>query len=105
MTRTIGIITARMASSRLPGKPLALICGIPMVGHVYFRSKMSQALDEVYIATCDNEIYHAMLHQVSTNIVSYHSVRHPVLSQLPRGQARALIAWPGLVSPNVHRYA
>jgi len=56
MTRTIGIIPARMASSRLPGKPLALICGIPMVGHVYFRSKMSQALDEVYIATCDNEI-------------------------------------------------
>ncbi len=56
MTRTIGIIPARMASSRLPGKPLAPICGIPMVGHVYFRSKMSRALDEVYIATCDRAI-------------------------------------------------
>ena len=56
MTRAIGIIPARMASSRLPGKPLVPICGIPMVGHVYFRSKMSQALDEVYIATCDQEI-------------------------------------------------
>lgn len=52
----IGIIPARMASSRLPGKPLAKICGIPMVGHVYFRSKMSKALREVYVATCDKEI-------------------------------------------------
>lgn len=52
----IGIIPARMASSRFPGKPLAEIQSIPMVGHVYFRSKMSQMLDEVYIATCDNEI-------------------------------------------------
>ena len=57
MTRAIGIVPARMASSRLPGKPLAPICGIPMVGHVYFRSKMSRALEEVYIATCDKEIY------------------------------------------------
>lgn len=54
--RTIGIIPARMASSRFPGKPLASICGIPMIGHVYFRSKMCKLLDEVYIATCDKEI-------------------------------------------------
>src|SRR3990167_9459525 len=45
-----------MASSRFPGKPLARILGIPMVGHVYFRSKMSGALDELYVATCDREI-------------------------------------------------
>ncbi len=53
---TIGIIPARMASSRFPGKPLADIHGIPMIGHCYFRSKMSPCLDEVYIATCDEEI-------------------------------------------------
>lgn len=54
--KIIGIIPARMASSRFPGKPLAEIRGIPMIGHVYFRSKMSNLLDEVYIATCDQEI-------------------------------------------------
>lgn len=54
--RVIGIIPARMASSRFPGKPLTTIHGEPMVGHVYFRSKMCEALDEVYIATCDNDI-------------------------------------------------
>jgi len=52
----IGIIPARMASTRFPGKPLAEICGIPMVGHVFFRSKMSSLLNEVYIATCDQAI-------------------------------------------------
>jgi len=52
-----GIIPARMSSSRFPGKPLAKICGIPMVGHVLKRSKMSKLLDEVYVATCDKEIY------------------------------------------------
>ena len=52
----IGIIPARMASSRFPGKPLAKIRGIPMIGHVYHRSKMSDILSEVYIATCDKEI-------------------------------------------------
>ncbi|HEX2623357.1 MAG TPA: 3-deoxy-manno-octulosonate cytidylyltransferase [Phototrophicaceae bacterium] len=52
----IGIIPARMASSRFPGKPLRTIQGIPMVGHCYFRSKMSTRLDEVYVATCDQEI-------------------------------------------------
>ena len=52
----IGMIPARMASSRFPGKPLALISGIPMVGHVYLRSKMSTLLNEVYVATCDQEV-------------------------------------------------
>jgi len=52
-----GIIPARMSSSRFPGKPLAKICGIQMVGHVLKRSKMSKLLDEVYVATCDKEIY------------------------------------------------
>jgi len=54
--RIIGIIPARMASSRFPGKPLASILGVPMIGHVYFRSKMSKMLDAVYVATCDDEI-------------------------------------------------
>lgn len=52
----IGIIPARMESSRFPGKPLEKIAGIPMVGHCWFRSKMSK-LDEVFIATCNREIF------------------------------------------------
>lgn len=54
--RIIGVIPARMASSRFPGKPLARICGIPMLGHIYFRCQLAKVLDEVYMATCDEEI-------------------------------------------------
>ncbi len=52
----IGIIPARMGSSRFPGKPLAKICGVPMIEHVYRRSAMSKLLNAVYVATCDIEI-------------------------------------------------
>lgn len=52
----IGVIPARMGSSRFPGKPLAKILGIPMIGHIYYRCKMAKALNEVYLATCDEEI-------------------------------------------------
>lgn len=53
----ISIIPARMGSSRFPGKPMADILGMPMIGHVYKRVKMSKTLSEVYVATCDDEIY------------------------------------------------
>lgn len=53
----ISIIPARMGSSRFPGKPMAKILGMPMIGHVYKRVKMSKTLSEVYVATCDKEIY------------------------------------------------
>ncbi|MGG7048326.1 MULTISPECIES: 3-deoxy-manno-octulosonate cytidylyltransferase [unclassified Campylobacter] len=53
----ISIIPARMGSSRFPGKPMKEILGIPMIGHVYKRVKMSKILNEVYVATCDSEIF------------------------------------------------
>jgi len=56
----VGIIPARMASSRFPGKPLAKICGMPMIGHVYHRSVMSKSLSAVYVATCDQEVVEYM---------------------------------------------
>ncbi len=55
--RILGIIPARMGSSRFPGKPLEEICGVPMIGHCYYRTKMAQGVNETYVATCDKEIY------------------------------------------------
>jgi len=57
----IGIIPARMASTRFPGKPMAMINGIPMIGHVYFRCRMCPLLTDVYVATCDNEVFDYIL--------------------------------------------
>jgi len=53
----IGMIPARMASTRFPDKPMAIINGIPMIGHVYYRCKMCALLTNVYVATCDREVF------------------------------------------------
>lgn len=54
----IGIIPARYASSRFPGKPLAEICGKTMIERVYTQA--SKALDDVVVATDDRRIYEAV---------------------------------------------
>jgi len=54
----IGIIPARYASTRFPGKPLADIGGMTMIERVYRRA--SQALDNVIVATDDSRIYDAV---------------------------------------------
>ncbi|MFH0760915.1 MAG: 3-deoxy-manno-octulosonate cytidylyltransferase [Bacteroidota bacterium] len=50
----LGVIPARMASIRFPGKPVVLVGGVPMVIRVY--RQVQQALSQVVIATCDTEI-------------------------------------------------
>ena len=52
----IGIIPARLASTRFPNKPLAKMHGYSMIEHVYRRSKYAKSIDEIYITTCDGEI-------------------------------------------------
>lgn len=54
--KVVGIIPVRMAASRFPGKPLALIHGRPMVEHVFRRAWMSKTMSEVVVATCDEAI-------------------------------------------------
>ena len=56
MTKVIGVVPARMASSRFPGKPLFPICGRPMVEHVFERARMFPGWDALVLATCDPEI-------------------------------------------------
>ena len=54
----VGIIPARYASSRFPGKPLAKIGGKPMIERVWMQ--VSKVLDEVYVATDDRRIADAV---------------------------------------------
>jgi 3-deoxy-manno-octulosonate cytidylyltransferase (CMP-KDO synthetase) len=58
--KIIAIIPARMGSSRFPGKPLAPILGRPMIEHVYRRTSLCKTLNDVFVATCDQEIYDAV---------------------------------------------
>ena len=54
--KTIVFIPARYGSSRLPGKPLKLIAGKPMIQHVFERVAKAEGLDGVYVATDDDRI-------------------------------------------------
>ena len=58
MSNILGIIPARYESTRLPGKPLAMIGNKPMIQHVYERCH--KALRFVYVATDDERIFDAV---------------------------------------------
>ena len=55
----IGLIPARYASTRFPGKPLALLAGKPVIQHVYEQAV--KVLDAVYVATDDERIYNKVM--------------------------------------------
>jgi len=54
--KLVALIPARWASSRFPGKPLAMILGRPMIEQVYRRALSLPEVDEVHIATDSLEI-------------------------------------------------
>lgn len=54
--KTYVFIPARYGSSRLPGKPLKLINGKPMIQHVFERISKAQGIEAVYVATDDDRI-------------------------------------------------
>lgn len=54
--KVIAIIPARLASTRFPNKPLAPILGKSMIQHIIERVKLCNEIDEVVVATCDDEI-------------------------------------------------
>ena len=55
--KVIGIVPARYASTRFPGKPLALIAGKPLIRHVVERCQQAKSLAEVIVATDDTRIW------------------------------------------------
>jgi 3-deoxy-manno-octulosonate cytidylyltransferase (CMP-KDO synthetase) len=58
--KIIGILPARYASTRLPGKSLKDICGKPMIQYVYEAAQKSRLLYQVLVATDDQRILDAV---------------------------------------------
>ena len=56
----LAIIPARLASTRFPGKVLALLAGKPLVMHVYDRTSKAALVTETVIATDDSEVLQAL---------------------------------------------
>lgn len=61
VVRTVGVIPARMAATRFPGKPLALLAGRPLIEHVYRRASRCTRLSDLWVATCDSAIFDAVI--------------------------------------------
>ena len=55
--KVIGVIPARYRSTRFPGKPLADICGKPMIQWVYESAVKVKQIEAVYVATDDVRIF------------------------------------------------
>ncbi len=58
--KIVAVIPARYASTRFPGKPLASICGKPMIQRVYENTRRCAVLDRVVVATDSAEIVRAV---------------------------------------------
>ncbi len=54
--KILGVIPARFASTRFPGKPLAVIAGKPMIEHVWQRAGQARLINRLLIATDDERI-------------------------------------------------
>ena len=59
--KILGVIPARWGSTRFPGKPLADLCGKPMIRYVYEHAKSAKSLFDVAVATDDERICNAVL--------------------------------------------
>ena len=71
--RAIAIIPARYDSTRFKGKPLADLCGRPMLWWVYHQVKKAKRLSEVWVATDHPAIQEACLdYQIPCKMTSPH---------------------------------
>ena len=71
MSRVIGVIPARLESTRLPRKPLRTICGQPMINWVYWRARQSMSVDLVLVATDAEELFtHCRQHNIPVTMTS-----------------------------------
>ena len=58
--KSICVIPARYSSTRLPGKPLKEICGVPMICRVWQRASLAKSVADVIVATDDERIFNAV---------------------------------------------
>jgi 3-deoxy-manno-octulosonate cytidylyltransferase (CMP-KDO synthetase) len=84
--KIVGIIPARYASTRFPGKPLALIAGKPLIQHVVERCQQAGSLSEVIVATDDTRIWEVTQNFCRTEMTSPdHPTGTDRLAEIVRG--------------------
>ena len=88
----VAIIPARYASTRLPGKPLALIRGAPMIQHVYERTARAPGIARTLVATDDERIAAAVRAFGGAVVMTgAHATGTDRLAEVARGLAAAIV--------------
>jgi 3-deoxy-manno-octulosonate cytidylyltransferase (CMP-KDO synthetase) len=112
----IGVIPARMAATRFPGKPLADLEGRPLVRWVYESAAQCDDLDELLVATPDAEIVEVVEafggraeltrddHLTGTDRVAEVSSRHPAADVVANIQGDQPFVSPAMISALVGPY-
>lgn len=87
--RIVAIVQARLHSTRLPGKALAPICGLPLLEHVFDRVAASRLIDEVTLATSSDRADRKLLHLAAYNgIAAYAGSGDDVLDRFYQAARR-----------------
>lgn len=73
--KVIGVIPSRYGAQRFPGKPLALIAGIPMIVRVIRQAQKAKRLNEVWVATDDQRIADAVKKAGATAVMTPSSLK------------------------------
>lgn len=71
--KIVAVIQARMGSTRLPGKVLKDIVGKPMLWHIADRLKHAKLVDQIIVATSDNERDEAIIAFAKDNKIDYYA--------------------------------
>lgn len=92
MAEVVAIIPARYASTRLPGKPLASIAGVPMIQHVYERTARAVGVARTLVATDDERIA-AAVRAFGGDLVmtGTHATGTDRLAEVARGLTAAIV--------------
>jgi spore coat polysaccharide biosynthesis protein SpsF (cytidylyltransferase family) len=72
MARVIAIVQARMGSTRLPGKSLMEIAGLPVITYVIERVKLAKTITEVWLATTTNGEDDALARWAKEHLVPFY---------------------------------
>jgi 3-deoxy-manno-octulosonate cytidylyltransferase (CMP-KDO synthetase) len=104
--KIIGVIPARYASSRFPGKPLAQIAGKPLLQHVFEQCQKAKSLAEVIVATDDPRIYEVARHfgRVEMTAKDHASGTDRIAEVMQRSSAEGVVNIQGdepLIDPGV----
>src|SRR5437763_1251499 len=104
--KIIGVIPARYASSRFPGKPLAPIAGKPLLQHVVEQCQKAKSLAEVIVATDDQRIFEAagLFCRVEMTAKSHASGTDRIAEVMQRNSAEGVVNIQGdepLIDPGV----